>query len=146
MSVTWAIWTASLPPCWDPSACAVAFVESFSLSHVCITHTRNNMTQHNNTHSLEPCCSAVLVGTRRKGWNLLVELLGEFDHLRGQRHAGFHDHQVSSAGGVPLPLGTLRRPLPLLVLDSHIGAVLDQSLWRNVTTKLHEFNKTMTAL
>lgn len=58
----------------------------------------------------------------------LVELLGEFDHLRGQRHAGFHHHQVPGAGGVSLSLGTLRRSLPLLVLHRHVGAVLYQSL------------------
>lgn len=32
-----------------------------------------------------------------------------------------------------LPLGTLGRPLPGLVLDRHVGAVLHQCLWRNRT-------------
>lgn len=61
-------------------------------------------------------------------WNLLVELFGEFNNLRGQRHAGFHNHEVSSTRGVSLPLGTLGGPLPLLVLDRHVGTVLHQSL------------------
>lgn len=68
---------------------------------------------------------------QRSGWiwaHSLVELLGELDDLRGQRHAGLHHHQVAGAGGVALPLGALRRPLPLLVLDRHVGSVLHQSL------------------
>lgn len=63
--------------------------------------------------------------------NLLIELLGEFDHLWGQRHARFHHHQVPSTRGVALPLGTLGGPLTLLVLDRHVGAVLHQSLHRH---------------
>lgn len=66
--------------------------------------------------------------TEKRYCNLLIELFGEFNNLRGQRHAGLHHDQVSSAGSVSLPLGALGGPLPLLVLDGHVGAVLHQSL------------------
>lgn len=70
----------------------------------------------------------------QKHINLLIELLGELNNLRGQRHAGFHYNQVAGASGVSLPLGTLGRPLPLLVLECHIGAVLHQSLDKHTQT------------
>lgn len=66
--------------------------------------------------------------------NLLIKLLGELDDLRGQRHAGLHHHQVAGAGCVAMPLGNLGGPLPQLVLDRHVGAVLHQSLDKHTNT------------
>ena len=74
----------------------------------------------------------MLFGTDQKSQtgtsHSLVELLGELDHLGGQRHARLHHHQVAGAGGVALPFGALGRPLAALVLHGDVGAVLHQGL------------------